>query len=401
MRGWRLVALTATVTPVLLVPGMVPVDLRAWLPPVLAGVAVGAAALAPRLDAGIRVLVAALGIALALGWAQAPVEADAVAHLCGAAAGLLLMATIATWATTRRRLAAALFGIVVVGVVALGVGLRSSTAPGFKGLPVVLSQISNPPELPGAWALGQPFVNPNALSIAAVMVLCLGGVAAFARRPPRTWRMALRLAGLGGGLAAVVVLASAQSRGAVLAVGVTAACAQAAVRRGIVGPSRWRITAVVTIAVTVAGLLIWSDGAVRESIRASAGERVERWTTALRFIQTHPWSGIGLDAYRVMAPRQVHAHNIVLQTALDIGLPGLVVYLVFVGLLLRRAVRVWHGPTDPFVRAVAAGGGLALVAVHAYGLLDAVALGTKIGTLQWVAAGLVLASDATARKEPE
>jgi hypothetical protein len=35
---------------------------------------------------------------------------------------------------------------------------------------------------------------------------------------------------------------------------------------------------------------------------------------------------------------------------------------------------------------------LALVSVHAYGLLDAVALGTKLGVFQWLSSGLILAA---------
>jgi hypothetical protein len=36
---------------------------------------------------------------------------------------------------------------------------------------------------------------------------------------------------------------------------------------------------------------------------------------------------------------------------------------------------------------------LSLVAVHCFGLTDAIALGAKVGVVQWYAAGLILATD--------
>jgi len=47
---------------------------------------------------------------------------------------------------------------------------------------------------------------------------------------------------------------------------------------------------------------------------------------------------------------------------------------------------------DQWVRSVGIAAGLSLLSVHIFGLLDAVALGTKVGILQWLACGLVLAA---------
>jgi uncharacterized protein YjeT (DUF2065 family) len=83
-----------------------------------------------------------------------------------------------------------------------------------------------------------------------------------------------------------------------------------------------------------------------------------------------------------------HAHNIFLQTALDLGLPGLIAYLALLGLALVVCWR-WARWGDRLYRATALGLAAGLVGFHAYGLTDAVALGSKPGVVFWMALGLV------------
>lgn len=84
-----------------------------------------------------------------------------------------------------------------------------------------------------------------------------------------------------------------------------------------------------------------------------------------------------------------HAHNIFLQTALDVGLPGLIVYLALLLLAFGLAGR-WRGVMGtlrPFALGLLAG----FAALHIYGLTDALALGSKTGLSFWVALGLLTA----------
>jgi hypothetical protein len=66
------------------------------------------------------------------------------------------------------------------------------------------------------------------------------------------------------------------------------------------------------------------------------------------------------------------------------------------GMLLLHANRAAR--FDTVAGRIAAGAGFALVAVHLFGVGDAVALGAKVGAFQWFCAGLVLAA---ARVIPE
>jgi O-antigen ligase len=124
------------------------------------------------------------------------------------------------------------------------------------------------------------------------------------------------------------------------------------------------------------------------------GQAVDRWRQS-------PWIGIGLNEFRhVYTPRAgdlpqgadvAHAHNFFLQTALDIGLVGSAAYWSILALLWVRASQAAKG-TSRMAWAAATGGAFSLIGVTLFGLTDAVTLGAKVGTLQWIAGGLILAA---------
>lgn len=151
----------------------------------------------------------------------------------------------------------------------------------------------------------------------------------------------------------------------------------------------------------------WADDVVTETEftgKVSLSGRVEIWSRALYAIQDFPFTGCGLGTLRKVVPVLyplftisqngdiAHAHNIFLQTAADVGLPGLISYLALLGVALAVA---WHSKTQKGLPLLAA-----LVALHIYGLTDAVALGSKPGIVFWVSLGL-LAMLASAAEDSE
>jgi hypothetical protein len=130
--------------------------------------------------------------------------------------------------------------------------------------------------------------------------------------------------------------------------------------------------------------------------------RVEIWSRALYAVQDFPFTGCGLGTFRrvvrILYPLFripsttdiAHAHNIFLQTALDLGLPGLIAYLALLGI---AGTICWHCARHggPLIRATALGLAAGLVGLHTYGLADALALGSKPGIAFWFALGLIAA----------
>ena len=133
---------------------------------------------------------------------------------------------------------------------------------------------------------------------------------------------------------------------------------------------------------------------------SSIGFRLEVWHWSVEGIKSFPFTGTGLGTFRRVVKRffpiQVsptfdisHAHNIFLQTALDIGLPGLIAYIA---LLLVAGQIGWQvARRDERLRPFAIGLVSSLVALHIYGLTDALALGSKTGLLFWLNIGLLAA----------
>lgn len=128
--------------------------------------------------------------------------------------------------------------------------------------------------------------------------------------------------------------------------------------------------------------------------------RQEVWHWAISAIQDFPFTGTGLGTFRQVVRRLypldvpatydiAHAHNIFLQTALDVGLPGLIAYLAMLSIVgfMGWQVAKHNEQLRPFALGLLA----SLIAFHTYGLTDALALGSKPGILFWMALGLLTA----------
>ena len=149
-------------------------------------------------------------------------------------------------------------------------------------------------------------------------------------------------------------------------------------------------------------LELWADPVQETAVGAldSLNFRHEVWQWGLQAVGDFPFTGVGLGTFRRVIfrfyPTQInptydlaHAHNIFLQVALDMGLPGLISYgalLLLAGWMgwqIARQSLPWRG--------VAIGLLSGLAALHIYGLADALALGSKPGLLFWWLLGLLTA----------
>ncbi len=171
--------------------------------------------------------------------------------------------------------------------------------------------------------------------------------------------------------------------------------------------ARWTVAGVITGGMAAAVWIgpariqqLWLDPPAETAVGTltTLNYRRELWPWALTAAHDFAITGTGLGTFREVAFRLYpvelspdadigHAHNIFLQTALDVGVPGLIVY----GSLLLIAIGgAWSvGAADPRYRPFALGLLAGLAALHIYGLADALALGSKPSLLFWYALGLI------------
>lgn len=337
-------------------------------------------------------------------------DLGAMRHFGGVGLAVLTMGVVARFGTSQKRLLwmALLVALVGAGILAIGLPAAAINIGKFAGGTGLLSDylVARLPavriDLPGI-ASGR--VNPNALAATGLLFLPLGlAVAACGIKRQRIqWLPAI--AGSLTSLAAVLVLTITRSRTSLVALALTAL---------VVNWHRRNLRSWICIALAVgvagaiiAGWRVYEDSPQRfaDTVQTTKHQLLQRaaiWQQGIDGILANPAFGIGFNQFHevrlhtsVHSPAEpvthvAHAHNIFIQVALDIGVPGLFGYVWFFALVLRYGWKTL-GRQDVNAR-LAMGATYSLIAVHFFGLGDAIALGAKVGLFQWVMAGLVLAA---------
>ena len=289
------------------------------------------------------------------------------------------------------------------GVVLVGAGL-AILAP--LSTDWVTDKVFSLPQVYGYLLMLLPeTMHPNVLAGALVMVIPISvALLLYTPSPERAWIVWLRHKGwialaLGG---MVVTLILTQSRGAYLAllVALFVVC---------LPRQRW-LLALVPLAIIAFFLTLYSRGSgpIMDLILTTGAVggwegRREVWSRAIYMIQDFPYTGIGLGTFSRVAPVMYpyfllgpdadipHAHNLFLQVAVDLGIPGL---LAFLALFFGSIVMAWQGyrkfrVTDERALAGMALGLLgSLTAISVHGMLDSVSWGAKPAVIFWVVMAL-------------
>ncbi len=368
------------------------------------------------------------------------------------ATGLILGLGLFRWAAGMRgdkgrRVALALFLLAGAGVWGMGL-LGTAWSLKVPGLQVWLERL--PGQVVLLPAAPEGGINPNQL--AGVMALLLPLPVAVLLEGRFSWRdLPRRLLGLAGAVVWGGTLFLTQSRGGW--VGGLVGLLTLFSLWGLSGRRRWQrgVGLALPLLALAAGVALvvhlgpeqvgeFLYGVAQRQVESPVGTitvqgRIEIWSRALYAIQDFPFTGCGLGAFRrvvwVLYPPFgfppghdfAHAHNVFLQTALDLGLPGLVAYLALLGLAGAvgwQAAVSTPGPSPPplgppqtwegggggvgeraGVRAVALGLLSGLVGLHVYGLADALALGSRPNFLFWWMLGLLaaLAGEGESKKD--
>jgi putative inorganic carbon (HCO3(-)) transporter len=135
---------------------------------------------------------------------------------------------------------------------------------------------------------------------------------------------------------------------------------------------------------------------------ATLASRLEVWQRGVMMIQDFSLTGIGIGTYNnvahslypffIAAPDELvaHAHNNLLEVAVDVGIPGLVAYVALLTGFVVCATRAYLASSDRTTRALLAGLSFGMLAHQVFGLTDAFILGTKPGLMLWIYSALAV-----------
>jgi len=330
----------------------------------------------------------------------------------GVVLGVLLFWAVVRWTRTRERLTLALAAFLLAGGGLAIIGLLGTNW--FDKFPVLGAVVSRLPRairgVPGA----EEGFHPNAVAGCLVLFIPLQlallsgvrhawkSVERQRRWPPRPAALVIQLLLL---LLTTGTLLLTQSRGAF--VGLLIAALLFLVWHG--RATRALATAVAASLVILAVMLgpeRLFDLAISGSGPGMAGNvsgRMELWSRAIYGIQDFPFTGMGMNAFRKVMPvfyptfltsphfDVAHAHNHLLQAALDLGIPGLIAYAAIWLVVAALLVKVYVRAADPVHRAAAGGLGAGLIAHFFFSMTDAIPLGAKVGALFWLVLALAVA----------
>jgi hypothetical protein len=140
----------------------------------------------------------------------------------------------------------------------------------------------------------------------------------------------------------------------------------------------------------------------------STVERFYRWIAGVRMVADRPLTGFGpatfytsyrsytIPAYKTWVsnnPDRSTVHNYFLLTAVEQGLPGLLIFLLLFGAILFYAERIYHRAADEWIRSMAAGIGVVVVMLGVVNFWSDLIETDKIGALFFLSIALLLMLD--------
>jgi putative inorganic carbon (HCO3(-)) transporter len=345
-------------------------------------------------DIGILVLLLMIPVTL---WATALPE-KTIPQVYRLVLGILFFFSLINWTINAQKLE-----LVIIGLILIGTGLALTA---FFSVNWITTKLQFVPAFiyQRFEMLVSDSVHPNVMAGNIVIIIPVGmAILIFAWRSIKFWQTTLVFFAT---LITTGMLVLTQSRGALLGLGAASL---------ILVVLRWR-WGWVSIPITTLGVIILTYQVGVNSILdfVSTGVsiqgiegRVEIWSRAIYMIQDFSFTGIGMGSFMdvadllypffLAAPGKIeHAHNLFLQVAVDLGIPGLIAWLsIFIGIGLSAWQLSKAGTKQSNALAAGLGAGFlgSQVALIIHGIMDAVTWGmVRPAPLIWGIWGSTLAA---------
>lgn len=280
-----------------------------------------------------------------------------------------------------------------VNLLALPVTIFTSRWPHFKlaWLNALYAALPTMRSLPFSWAAEG--LSPN--QTGGILAVCTAFSVALALGLRRTSYGRYRWLAVFLSVVGYVTVFMTGSRAAL------AALAVATLMIALIYTARWLWAWGAALAVAVVGLL--ASGRLIELVRLFLRDetldtklvaRLDIWSSTLKGIEDHLFTGIGLNVFNQVMPTRYpyqsvglsyavsQAHNLFLDVTLAIGLPGLIGLLaVFAGAIM---LAVKGAKSPPFPRAISLGILGSIVAFLIFGVTDSISLAIPTSFIIWI-----------------
>jgi putative inorganic carbon (HCO3(-)) transporter len=371
----------------------------------------GRLSFATPLDLPILILLGLLPLSLAISidWNLS------LPKIYGLLLGIVMFYLIVNNLRNYDRLHLAILALILLGIVTAIVGLITinATSDLLSFLPPLQNLLRR--IQPGSFSSGERGVNANTIGGALTFFVPLLGSlllnpGAFFRSALRTkpkqrlFMIAYKGLIIGAFLFALGVLILTRSRGAYLG------CAAGFMTLLIFKDRRFLWLIPILLANAIFVLYYFGDGdplaflySLDTSRETTLQDRFALWSNAVGIIQDFPITGAGIftfskllsevyttQIFEIQPMQYFHAHNLYLAIAFDLGIPGLVLYIAMLSSFGVMAYRTINRGRS-IIRVVVVGLVSGMVAHHAFGLVDANTLGTKLGIILWIFLGLMAA----------
>ncbi len=383
-------AVAASMVDTSLLPASVFIALVFWP---LRWLATGRISLRTPLDWPVLVLGVMLFISA---WATAIPDVTSI-QVWRVFSGIVLFYAVVNWVDSVRKLKLLLLGIAAAGLVLAGIA-PFSVAWSVGKLPFIPAAVYDRFVI-----LFVDFIHPNVLGGSLALLLPLMIAWLLFDFSQMSW-----LSRIGAGLAILAagsVLILSAARGAWLGLA-------GAVLMLIVLRWRWGWIGLLAASAIVVGLAYQRGPQTMVEYLSSNSAisgldgRVEIWSRAIFMIQDFPFTGIGMGSFGQVADALYpfflnsasipHAHNLFLQIAVDLGIPGLIAWLSMLLIVIAMSgnlIRTGSRQSEPFWQALGAGLLASSLVLVVHGTIDSVVWGmVKPAPLVWLLWGLAVAS---------
>lgn len=188
------------------------------------------------------------------------------------------------------------------------------------------------------------------------------------------------------------VLVLTQSRGSLIGLLISCLILFTPVKKG----KKWGLI-LISFSVAAYLLLLGFDkiSFSAKEVKNSMLSRMELWSIAEETINEYPFFGIGMNRIRQIHSvdyKTAHAHNHLIHTGAELGIPGLIAYLAILVGAGFMCFEMWRKSNVRWIRMTALGLGCGQLAHFIFGMADSIALGAKVGIFFWFSLSLIAAT---------